>query len=86
MKQQNLTQRQKWFNNRVGKMVWRNKTSCQCSICQNAYEEGLLIMDAAHASMLCNYEAEFNAEGYTLKYFDTRQERDAFESKLKKQQ
>lgn len=75
-------ERKKWFIDRVGKKVFRNKTSCTCGVCANVYENGLLITDEYHAIYIRDIEGEYNAEGEKLKYFDTIKERDSFEQDL----
>lgn len=68
------TERQKWFIERIGKRVFRNKTSCTCKTCENVYLNGLIISDEMHAYYLCTCEAEYTLEGNPLKYFDTKEE------------
>jgi hypothetical protein len=74
--------RQQWFKDRIGKVVWRNKTTCTCPVCEHAYEYGLLIIDEMHAVYLYDCEAMYTIEGYKLRYFDTKEERDVFENTL----
>jgi hypothetical protein len=68
------TEREKWFIERVGKVVYRNKTSCPCDICNNVANNGLIIADHNHALYLSEIEAEYNIEGHPLKYCDTKEE------------
>ncbi|MCK5609369.1 hypothetical protein KAR91_46275 [Candidatus Pacearchaeota archaeon] len=75
-------ERQKWFYNRIGKAVYRNKVSCQCTVCQRGYDKGVLISDETHASYLNDVEASINGEGVPLEYFDTIEERDKFQNKI----
>lgn len=76
-------ERKKWFTDRVGKTIYRNKTSCKCAICEHVYNNGLKISDESHATYIHDCEAEYNYEGHPLKYFDTVEERDAYEMELK---
>lgn len=76
------TERAKWFNDRIGKVVYRNKTSCDCETCEDACENGLTITDEVHADYIRELESIYNYEGSPLKYFDTIEERDAFEKEL----
>ena len=42
----------KWFLNRIGKRIYRNKTSCKCYVCCNVYTNGLIVTDKFHAEYL----------------------------------
>lgn len=74
-----LTKREQWFHDRVWKIVWRGKTSCTCAICDDVYENGLLIRNADHAQYVSEVEAEYNHDGIKMKYFDTKEEAREFE-------
>ena len=74
--------RQDWFLTRVGKIVYRNKTLCDCKICEGVYLHGLMLQDNLQASYAADCEADALREGEPLQYFDTVQERDAFEEML----
>jgi hypothetical protein len=78
-----IPNREQWFLDRIGKRVFRNKTSCNCDICKDVYEKGLIISDEMHANYLYTCECEYTAEGSPLRYFDTIQERDEFERNLR---
>lgn len=84
MAKRELTEREKWFNDRIGKIVWRNKTTCTCGICESVYQNGLMLSDEMHASYVCDCEGSYNAEGSILRYFDSKEERDVFEKGIKK--
>lgn len=75
--------RKRWFEERIGKTVYRTKTSCMCSTCNIIYEDGLKIIDKEHANYAYDMEGLYEYEGLTLKYFDTIKERDIFEKSLK---
>ncbi len=77
-----MSERQKWFTDRIGKRVYRNKTSCKCGICVSGYEKGVMVNDEMHASYLCDVEAEYSMDSDVLKYFDNIEERDIFEKTL----
>lgn len=77
------TRELKWFTDRIGKVVYRNKTTCDCDICNDGYNKGLLIRDEFHAEYVYDICMAFNSDGDTLKYFDTIEERDEFELTLK---
>ncbi len=70
-----------WFVDRIGKIVFRNKVSCPCAVCQSVYESGLLIQDRNHAEYVCDVADDFNRDGSKLIYFDTKEDRDLFELK-----
>lgn len=71
-----------WFTDRIGKIVYKNKTTCTCKICKHVYEKGLLINNNMEASYLCDIANDYNLESIPLKYFDTEEERDLFELTL----
>ena len=72
----------KWFTDRVGKVVYRNRTTCRCGVCDVIYTNGLLIQDEMHATYLYDVCGDYNNEGVPLRYFDTIKERDEFELTL----
>ncbi len=74
-----LAHRKSWFLRRIGERVFRNDTFC-CKHCNDIYQNGIIIHDEMHADYLICTEAEYNFEGFPLKYFDTKQEVDFFES------
>lgn len=77
-----MVNRKQWFFDRIGKTIYRNKTTCPCSVCGDVYKNGLLVGDKFNAEYLNDVEGEYNANGETLKYFDTIKERDEFENNL----
>lgn len=79
MKENKTHPRLQWFIDRIGKRVYRNKTSCECQPCAEVYANGLIINDELHADYLCDLEGLSNYEGRPLGYFDTIEERDEFE-------
>ncbi len=76
-------EREKWFTDRIGKIVYRNKTSCECRVCENVYQNGLKLYDKMQASYTHECEACYTSEGSILRYFDTKEERDEFEKALR---
>lgn len=78
-----ISNREQWFIDRIGKVVYRNKMTWDYGIFRSVYVNGLIITDECHANCLYCCESEFTAEGQTLKYFDTINERDEFEKCLK---
>ena len=75
--------RLQWFLDRVGKRVFRNKTTCPCEICAAVYEHGLVIDDKLQAEYLHDLEVAYTCEGDLLRYFDTREEAGEWESQHK---
>lgn len=82
---ENISERGKWFRERVGRVVWRTDTGCLCEVCKGVYANGVKIEDVRHAGYLQDLEADYAAGGDVLRYFDTKEERDVFEkSELRK--
>lgn len=52
----------KWFENRVGKRIYRDKNNCTCSDCKKGFEEGIVVGDKYHAYYLemVQYDMEYN--------------------------
>jgi len=51
----------KWFENRMGKRIYRiTKTSCNCEHCKNVYDGGLIIWNLQHAHYLYICQLELN--------------------------
>lgn len=42
----------KWFKDRVGKTIYRDKITCPCLWCFQAFCNGLIITDKDHAQYL----------------------------------
>ena len=61
-----------WFLNRIGKTVYRDKSTCTCESCLNALTEGLIIRNEQHAKYLYMIENGFEAEGRILNYRDEK--------------
>lgn len=76
-----LSERQKWFRSMINKTIWRNNY-CDCSICKSVYENGLVIGDTMQADYCYDNECDFTAGGDPLRYFETKEERDAFEKTI----
>lgn len=64
--------RKQWFLDRIGKRVFRNKTSCECGVCANVSKKGLIISDEMHAEYLFDIEGSYTHDGYPLRYFDSK--------------
>ena len=73
-----MTAREQWFKDRIGKRIFRVKSTCPCNTCKDNYDNGLVVLDELHAEYLRNCEAEM-----TEPYFDTKEEVKQFEDSLK---
>lgn len=58
----------RFFLNRIGKRIFRDKTSCPCHTCTKNFEEGLIIGNKQHAIYL--YDVQFDGE--KLNYRDKK--------------
>lgn len=83
--QRELTEREKWLIERIGKVVYRPETGCPCDMCKNVYKNGIVIADRNHALYLSDMELDYTHDGTPMQYFDTRQEAIDFENENKKQ-
>jgi len=45
-----------WFKKRVWTRIFRDKSTCTCSTCQDVNKNGLIIIDESHASYLDMYQ------------------------------
>ena len=41
-----------WFIDRIGKRIYRKNNICNCAVCLNVHEVGLIITDKDHAIYL----------------------------------
>jgi len=53
-----------WFIDRIGKRIYRKNNVCNCRICVNVHEEGLIITDKQHAIFL------YDCQELDLFYYD----------------
>jgi len=72
------TEREQWLIDRIGKVVFRNKTSCSCEVCAYVFENGLLVHDEYHALYMAEMEECYTEDGQPMRYFDTKEETIAF--------
>lgn len=42
----------KFFTNRIGKRIYRDKTTCNCGTCTRVWKEGIVVGDRDHARYL----------------------------------
>jgi hypothetical protein len=78
-----MSNRKQWFIDRIGQRVYRNHVGCDCTICKGGYTHGIIISDPLSADYIWESESISNSEGDPLMYFDTIEQRDAFETFLK---
>jgi hypothetical protein len=53
-----------WFTDRIGKRIFRNKTSCKCETCKDVFENGLVVGDQFHAEYLEMVQHDLNINYY----------------------
>jgi hypothetical protein len=41
-----------WFHKRIGKKIYRARTSCQCNTCYRAFVDGVFVHDSIHGDYL----------------------------------
>jgi hypothetical protein len=73
--------RLKWFKDRIGKIIFRNKNTCKCKVCESVYKNGLRLEDEQHASYVMDCEGSSWEDGNGLRYFDTKDEVIKFENR-----
>lgn len=66
--------RKDWFRDKIGKRIFRIKSTCPCESCLRVHREGIEVLDEDHADYLTIIEAETG-----IKYFDNVEERDKHE-------
>lgn len=59
-----------WFLDRIGKRIYRDKSTCTCPTCANVEENGLVIADEKDADYLFNVQNDFANDGDYLNYRD----------------
>ena len=60
----------RWFKNRIGKRIFRDKSTCDCAHCRAVEKEGLIVFDKQHAQHLADIDADFATCGAYLNYRD----------------
>ena len=66
--------RENWFIDRIGKMVFRNSFGCNCEECKDVEVNGILISNEMQAIYLSDCEGQFPFSGNPIRYFDTQEE------------
>jgi hypothetical protein len=68
-------ERKKWFLDRVGKKIYRDKIFCDCSVCKRVENEGVFVLDKNHALYLLDIESISNdptESNHPIKYRDEK--------------
>ncbi len=60
-----------WFKDRIGKVIYRDKSSCTCLHCNNTVINGLTIADESHANWLYEVQNTYAEDGVKLNYRDS---------------
>lgn len=47
-----IIHREKWFIDRIGKRIYRDKSTCNCDTCRDVEINGLIVHDKEHAQYL----------------------------------
>ena len=61
---------QQWFLDRIGKRIYRNKTTCKCKCCARVFREGLIVDNEQHAFYLYSCEGEMDISYYEKEGID----------------
>ncbi|MFZ5365418.1 MAG: hypothetical protein ACOZBH_04465 [Patescibacteria group bacterium] len=62
----------KWFIRRIGKRVFRDADGCECDLCRNVVENGIIINDKQHADYMYEMQWECANLGTYLNYRDKK--------------
>ena len=54
----------KWFQNRIGKRVFRNDVKCPCRTCNDVNHGGIIIKDRNHAEYLLMVQTDLDLYYY----------------------
>lgn len=68
----------------IGKTIYRNKTTCDCGVCESGYANGIYVMDDLHADYLFLNEVSHNSTNHRIpiKYFSTKLEAENYAKSL----
>ena len=61
-----------WFIDRIGKKIYRDKTSCGCPSCRDIDDNWLIIFDKNHATYLYDVMCDYWYEWIELNYRDEK--------------
>ena len=56
-----------WFENRIGKRIYRDKNNCECETCQRTFKDGLIVKNKLHAEYL-----EMISRDLCIDYYDKK--------------
>jgi hypothetical protein len=70
-----MQQNKAWFQQRIGKRVWMQGFDCDCKICKEYREDGMVVQEPEYFADLV---ADFAVDGNKLVFFDSKQERDEY--------
>jgi len=68
-------ERKKWFLDRVGKKIYRDKNFCDCFVCKRVENEGVVVLDKNNALYLLDIESlsnDPNESNHPIKYRDKK--------------
>lgn len=60
----------KWFENRIGKRIYRDDNVCGCKTCRDVTQHGIIVNDRDHAEYLFDCQNDYRADGILLNYRD----------------
>jgi len=78
-----MNERKQFFIDNIGNRLYRNNTGCDCNICKDVLENGIVPMSVLEATYLYDIESDFTADGHPTRYFLTKEEVKEFEKQLK---
>lgn len=78
-----MTERLKWFLNRVNHRIFRTHVPNNCPACMIIHAQGQVILNKDHAIYLYDKERAYEASGTRVRYFRNKEERDEYELKQK---
>ena len=68
-------ERKKWFLDKVGKVIYRDKSFCDCAVCKRVEDNGVFVSDSSHALYLLDIESisnDPNESNHPIKYRDKK--------------
>ncbi len=61
-----------FFLDRIGKRIFRDKSTCPCPVCKEIEENGLVITDEEAAEYIYEIQCAYAEEGKLLNYRDEK--------------
>lgn len=68
-------ERKKWFLDKVGKVIYRDKSFCDCAVCKRVEDNGVFVSNSSHALYLLDIESisnDPNESNHPIKYRDKK--------------